>query len=85
VTTNTFKSEPGEIGTKFRLGLTALLESTPINHAATHFGVENHFACFPRVGEAPTIGLLTQPRLGLNTRANPAAYVATRFALKDRR
>jgi hypothetical protein len=23
-------------------------------NAATHFGVEDHFACFPRVGEAPT-------------------------------
>jgi hypothetical protein len=46
------------------LGLTAFLESIPIKDAVTPIGVENHFACFPRAGEAPTTdGLLTQPRL----------------------
>jgi hypothetical protein len=45
---------------KLRLGLTTLLEGIPVKDAATHFGVEDSFAWFPRVGEAPTAGLLTQ-------------------------
>jgi hypothetical protein len=45
------------IRSKVSLGLTVLIESTPSKEAATHFGVENHFACFPRVGEAPTLML----------------------------
>ena len=28
------------------------------------FGIENHFACFPRVGEAPTSGAIGATPLG---------------------
>jgi hypothetical protein len=37
-----------ELTSKLRLGLTALLESRPVKHAAINFGVEDLLLAFPR-------------------------------------